>query len=78
MMTRDIGDSFIYILRLLFQGVQFCYSFLASIEFLGTNLLSFTVSIVVLGVVFSIIFAVVNGSTVYNFQRGVSKRGSKK
>lgn len=59
MITRDLGDSFIYILQFIFQGVNFCFSLLDSITFLGTSLLNFLIAITILGALIPIVFAVV-------------------
>lgn len=56
MMTRDVGDAFMYIIQLLAQGVSFCFSLLNSITFLGTSLLNYFVAIAILSALFPVIF----------------------
>lgn len=56
-MSSDISSDLTYIFSLLAQGVQFCLSFLSSIEFLGTNLLNFMISILILLSLLPIVFS---------------------
>lgn len=58
MTPRDIGDPFIQIIQYLLQLVNFCFSLLDSITFLGTSLLDFTIGITIISAVIPIIFSI--------------------
>lgn len=63
MTTYNVSDSFVQIINMLSDLFFYCFDFLKSVEFLGTNLLSFSIAIVVLSAFFSVIFAVASTNT---------------
>lgn len=78
MTSHDITVPFTKILVLLSDGVKFCFSFLSSIEFWGTNLLSFSISVLIMSIVFSLIFPIVRSIGTGYAVRGISSYVKKK
>lgn len=72
MTIHDISSSFTEIFAMLSYGVQYCFALLGSIEFFGTNLLSFSISVLILSVVFSLIFPIVRTIGTGYAVRGIS------
>lgn len=62
MIDVDITSDLTAILSMLAQGVQFCFSFLSSIKFLGTDLLRFSISLLILGAIIPLIFSLVRSN----------------
>lgn len=62
--TVNIHDTLFQILEMFLGLFKYCFEFLKSIEFLGTNLLSFTVTIFIVGAVFPIIFSLISSRVV--------------
>lgn len=74
----NIHDTLFQILELFLGLFKYCFEFLKSFEFLGTNLLSFTVTIFIVGAVFPIIFSLVSSRFVGAGARGESKHRANK
>lgn len=71
--TVNIHDTLFQILEMFLGLFKYCFEFLKSIEFLGTNLLSFTVTIFIVCAVFPIIFSLISARAV----RGSVAAGAK-
>lgn len=63
-LSADISAGLRSILDLFLDIFKFAFDFMRSIEFFGTNLLSFTITIFLLGIVFPIIFTLVQSKSV--------------
>lgn len=63
MTTRDISDPIAFFIN-EFAGIfQDFFLLLNSIEFMGTDLLSFSIAIIILGALFPLIFSIVSSSS---------------
>lgn len=69
----NIHDTIFQILELILGCFRYCFDFLKSFEFLGTNLLSFTLTLFIVGAVFPIIFSLVGSRVVSNASRAESR-----
>ncbi len=63
MTPRDISDPIAYFINLFAGFFASCFQFLKSIEFLRTDLLSFSVSILILGALFPLLFSLVRSAS---------------
>lgn len=70
--STDVSNGLRSVLDFLLTVFKFEFDFMRSIEFFGTNLLSFTINIFLLGIALPIIFTLVRSEAVFR-QR---KRGS--
>ncbi len=60
----DITEALNMFLDLFVECFKFCFDFLRNFSFMGTNLLSFTITVFLLGIVFPIIFSLVQSRSV--------------
>ncbi len=60
----DISDFFGLFVTLFRNIFIFCYDFMRSIEFFGTNLLSFTITVFLLGAILPVLFSLVQSRSV--------------
>ena len=74
MNIRDISFTLTDIINLLVQCFSFCFKLLSEITFFGTNLLSFILSVFIIGGVFSLLFSVVRTYSVNRIQSEASSR----
>lgn len=63
MTPRNISDPIAYYINLFADFFSSCFHLLKSIEFLGTDLLSFTISILILGALFPLLFSLVRSAS---------------
>lgn len=73
----DIHDTLFELLEMFLGLFKYCFEFLKGIEFLGTNLLSFTITLMVLGTVFPIIFSLVSNRAVSSGSKAEAKAREK-
>lgn len=74
MNIRDISFTLTDIINLLVQCFSSCFALLSEITFFGTNLLSFILSVFIIGTVFSLLFSVVRTYSVNRIQSEASSR----
>ncbi|MBQ3136096.1 MAG: hypothetical protein IJB74_01305 [Clostridia bacterium] len=63
----DITNGLQSVLNLILQVFEYSFDFMRGIEFFGTNLLNFTVTIFLLGVVIPIVFTLVRSEAVSRY-----------
>lgn len=74
MTSQDISSDLSYIIQLIFNAYQFCFSFLSSIKLFGTDLLRLSIAFFILNGVFGLIFTVLHSTTVYTLSSDISRR----
>lgn len=77
MTPRDISDPIAYLIN-EFAGIfADCFRLLNSIEFMGTNLLSFIIAIIIISALIPLIFSLVSSSSKISSSRREVKPRSK-
>lgn len=61
-----ITDGLTGIINLIFDAFVFCFSFLRSIKLYGTDLLTFIITVFLLGIILPVIFTLVRSKRVHN------------
>lgn len=76
----NITIPLLRIIDLILDIFKFSYDFMRSINFLGTNLFSFTITIFLLMIILPILFTLVRSEAVHNqrFRERVNKMRSKR
>lgn len=64
--NADISNGLQDVINLLLQIFKYSFNFMRGIEFFGTNLFSFTITIFILLVLFPILFTLVRSEAVKN------------
>ncbi len=60
----DISNGLQDVINLILQAFKYAFQFMRGIEFFGTNLFSFTITVFLLGVIFPIVFTLVESKSV--------------
>lgn len=77
----NIHDTVFQILEMILGVFRYCFEFLKGIQFLGTNLLNFSITLMLLAALFPIIFSLVGSRFTSNANKAAREyrnRSSKK
>lgn len=71
--TVNIHDTLFTILEMILGVFKYCFEFLKGVQFLGTNLLTFTITIMLLAALFPIIFSIVGARFTNNANKAAKE-----